>query len=180
VTTAAPRLDAGLDIDVVLQSAVWEQQGDAETIVRDALATAAACADCPAFAEVVVALSADAAVQQLNRDWRGRDAPTNVLSFPAARIPGPAGAPQVLGDIVIAYETLAREAQAEGKPFAHHLAHLTVHGFLHLLGHDHETDAEAAAMEELERVILQRLGIPDPYAGSGDAPAAAARAINPA
>lgn len=180
MTAGAPRGDPGLDVDVVLQSAVWEQQPDAESIVRDALASAAACADCPAFAQVVVALSADAAVRQLNRDWRGRDAPTNVLSFPAAPIPGRNGEPRVLGDIVIAYETLAREAQAERKAFAHHLAHLTVHGFLHLLGHDHEDGADAAAMEDLERLILRRLGIPDPYAASGDAPAAAARAINPA
>jgi probable rRNA maturation factor len=83
-----------------------------------------------------------------------------VLSFPAA--PGS----ETLGDIAIAYETTAREAEAEGKPFADHLAHLAVHGFLHLLGYDHQSDAEAAAMERLEVAILARLNVPDPYAQS--------------
>ena len=109
-------------------------------------------------------LSDDSAVQALNRDWRGKNAPTNVLSFPAAA-PGKArAASPYIGDIVIAYRTVAREAVAEGKPFNHHLAHLTVHGFLHLLGYDHENDRDAKKMELLERKILKRLAIPDPYA----------------
>jgi probable rRNA maturation factor len=74
------------------------------------------------------------------------------------------GAPRLLGDIVIAHETTAREANAEGKPFADHLGHLAVHGFLHLLGYDHESDADAEVMERLEREILAQLGVPDPYA----------------
>jgi len=109
-------------------------------------------------------LSDDSAVQALNRDWRGKNAPTNVLSFPAAA-PGKArAASPYIGDIVIAYRTVEREAVAEGKPFNHHLAHLTVHGFLHLLGYDHENDRDAKKMELLERKILKRLAIPDPYA----------------
>ena len=98
----------------------------------------------------------------LNRDWRGIDKPTNVLSFPVRRRK-PDGLPALLGDVIVAYETLAREASEENKPFLHHLAHLAVHGFLHLLGYDHETDSEAEAMEGLEREILARLGIADPY-----------------
>ncbi len=76
----------------------------------------------------------------------------------------PAGGPRLLGDVVIAYETTAREAQARGLPLDHHLAHLAVHGFLHLLGYDHESDKEAESMERLERDILARLDVPDPYA----------------
>jgi len=97
----------------------------------------------------------------LNRRWRGVDKPTNVLSFPAAA--APSTAPRYLGDIAISYETTIREAQAQARPFAHHLAHLAVHGFLHLLGYDHQSDAAAEEMEDLERKILARLGMPDPY-----------------
>ena len=105
-------------------------------------------------------LTDDAAIRRLNAAWRGLDEPTNVLSFPARRHPRGG---RVLGDIVIAYETTAREALAESKPFRHHLSHLAVHGFLHLLGYDHATDDEAEAMERLERAILARLDVPDPY-----------------
>ncbi|KIZ39760.1 rRNA maturation RNase YbeY, partial [Rhodopseudomonas palustris] len=103
----------------------------------------------------------------LNANWRGIDKPTNVLSFPALQPPGgiePDDAPRMLGDIAIAYETVRREADDEGKPFVNHLSHLAVHGFLHLVGYDHESEAEAEAMEDVERQILAGLGIPDPYA----------------
>ncbi len=113
-------------------------------------------------AEVSVLFADDAFVRDLNARWRGQDKPTNVLSFPAApeNIPGP----RMLGDIVLAYETVAREAREAGKTFEHHTAHLLVHGFLHLLGFDHETDDEAADMEARETRILETLDIPDPYA----------------
>jgi probable rRNA maturation factor len=109
---------------------------------------------------------ADAAEQQrLNRDYRGWDAPTNVLAFPAwepgARLPP--GAPVLLGDIVLAFETVAREAAEQSKPVADHLRHLVVHGLLHLLGYDHTTQGQAATMEALETAILAKLGVPDPY-----------------
>ena len=118
---------------------------------------------------VAVLLCDDAAIAALNARWRGVDRPTNVLSFPASPQTG-AGLhaapvePAPLGDIAIAYETVAREAEAEDKPLAEHLAHLAVHGFLHLLGYDHHDDGEAERMERLERDILARLGIADPYA----------------
>jgi probable rRNA maturation factor len=128
--------------------------------VRRAIATAAPAA--ARTAELSVTLTSDRAMRALNRRWRGRDKPTNVLSFPAAA--AKRGAPRLIGDVVIAYETTAAEARAQGKPFDHHLAHLAVHGFLHLLGYDHESDDEADAMERRERRILATLGIPDPYA----------------
>jgi probable rRNA maturation factor len=145
--------------DIEIASSLWATASGAEACVRNAIAAAAARA--PAEGEVSVLLADNAAVQVLNRDWRGIDKPTNVLSFPAAQ--QPAGSPTHLGDIAIAYETLAREADAEGKPFLHHLAHLVVHGYLHLMGYHHHTDSEAEAMEALERDILRALRVPDPY-----------------
>jgi len=171
-------------------------------VLRRSIA-AAACAVATTAGEVAVVLTDDSAIRALNRNWRRKDAATNVLSFPAvaadktspmispnrsgkrssrtgtrsaarsavkranastaseSRRAG--GAPALLGDIVIAYETTEREARAERKPFAHHLAHLAVHGFLHLVGYDHEADDEANAMEVLETAILARLDVPDPY-----------------
>lgn len=154
------RRQAAPDIDVLIQSPLWDSEPAAETIVRDALAAAAIFA--PPGGEIAVVLTDDAALRALNRQWRGIDKPTNVLSFPAAPPAGQAG-PASLGDIVIAYETLAREAAEEKKPLAHHLAHLAVHGYLHLMGYDHETDSNADRMEKLEREILARLRVPDPY-----------------
>jgi probable rRNA maturation factor len=113
--------------------------------------------------EISVVLCGNALIRELNREWRGYDAPTNVLSFPAGG--DPASAP-LLGDIVIAFETASREALEAGKPLRDHVAHLLVHGFLHLIGHDHVEAAEAEAMEALERAILGRLGIGDPYRAS--------------
>ncbi len=109
-------------------------------------------------------LTDDSAIRALNRDWRKLDAPTNVLSFPARTAGAPRQRPRHLGDIVIAYETTAREAIVEGKSFNHHLVHLAVHGYLHLLGYDHATDGDAEKMERLEVDILARLAVPDPYA----------------
>ncbi|MFO1068526.1 MAG: rRNA maturation RNase YbeY [Geminicoccaceae bacterium] len=122
--------------------------------------------------EVSVLLTDDAAVRELNRTWRGQDKPTNVLSFPAQDeidADPPAGVPLVLGDLAVAYQTVMREAVAETKPAVAHLSHLLVHGTLHLLGFDHATTEEAAAMEGREVAILATLGVPDPY--RGEAPA---------
>lgn len=116
--------------------------------------------------EVSLLFTDDASIQAINAEWRGKDKPTNVLSFPAFPLkPGMAPKP-LLGDIVLAFETVTREAAAEGKPFENHLSHLVAHGLLHLFGHDHETEPEAEEMEALERRILARLAIPDPYAVS--------------
>lgn len=147
-------------IDVQVQSSLWEAEPAAEEALRAAIA--AAVCHVPAEGEMSVVLTDDATIRALNREWRAIDKPTNVLSFPAAPVKG-IGLPAPLGDVVVAYETLAREAAEENKPVLHHLAHLVVHGYLHLLGYDHETDSEAETMEEMEREILGGIGIADPY-----------------
>jgi probable rRNA maturation factor len=111
---------------------------------------------------VSVLLTDDAAIQLLNREWRGIDKPTNVLSFPAPATKAGPGQ-QMLGDVVIAYETLERECAEEDRVFLHHLAHLTAHGFLHLIGYDHQNDSDADAMEGLESKIMNAMKMPDPY-----------------
>jgi probable rRNA maturation factor len=114
-----------------------------------------------------ILLTDDAEMQELNRDWRGQDKPTNVLSFAALDDDGPlppAPVPVALGDIAVAFETVEREAQEQGKAFADHLAHMIVHGVLHLLGYDHQDEATALVMEKLERTVLTGMGAPDPYA----------------
>lgn len=113
--------------------------------------------------EVSLLLADDAAIRPLNRDWRGVDKATNVLSFPAEPETTPPGAPAPLGDVVIAYETVAREAAEAERTIPQHLAHMIVHGVLHLLGHDHEEDQDAVVMERLEVAVLAALGVPDPY-----------------
>jgi len=140
---------------------------DPESICRRAVAaTLRAAGPAGGGAELNVLLTDNVAVRALNRTFRGKDAPTDVLSFPAG--PRPPGVPPdcswPLGDIAIALEIAARDAAAAGKPLADHLAHLVVHGTLHLLGHDHEDPGAAEAMESLERRILAELGIADPYA----------------
>lgn len=150
-------------VDILVESARWKAKRGVRPLLRRAIAAAAATLS-TSQVELAIVLTNDSAIRKLNRTWRSKDEPTNVLAFPAQRRTSPH---RLIGDIVIAYETLAREATAERKPFAHHLAHLAVHGFLHLCGHDHETDAEAAIMERLEVAALARLGVPDPYVARG-------------
>lgn len=154
--------NADVVIDFVIDSDLWKKHPDAQDTIRQAVSEAAhASRALPG--DIAIVLTDDAAMQALNKRWRGHDKPTNVLSFPAHAMPGD-GEPAHLGDIVIAFETTAGEAERDAKPFAHHLAHLAVHGYLHLLGHDHESDRDADAMERLETDILARIGVPDPYA----------------
>jgi probable rRNA maturation factor len=154
--------------EVLVVADGWRADPDAEAVIHRAIAAAAETVHAESGeAELAVMLTDDAGIRTLNRNWRGIDKPTNVLSFPA--LPpigegGPDDAPRMLGDIAIAYETMRREADDEQKPFDHHLSHLAIHGFLHLMGYDHETDRDAEAMEGLEQEILAQLGIPDPYA----------------
>lgn len=157
------------EADILIEAACWQDEKDAGSVVQQAIVAAAAMVELPSgTTELAVLLTDDAAVQALNKTWRGIDAPTNVLSFPAVwrdeGSPETDDAPLMLGDIAIAYETMRKEADSESKPFENHLAHLTVHGFLHLLGYDHTTDDEAEIMEGLETKILAQLRIPDPYA----------------
>jgi probable rRNA maturation factor len=149
-------------IDIQVQSPLWQAEPAAEQTVRDAIAAAAATLS-TADGEVGILLTDDKAIRALNRQWRGIDKPTNVLSFPAAVTKASIGAKKFFGDIVIAYETLKRECDDEDRIFLHHLAHLTVHGFLHLLGYDHLADTEAEEMEGLESKIMARMQLPDPY-----------------
>lgn len=117
----------------------------------------------PENAELSLVLAGDKTLQSLNNEWRQKDKPTNVLSFPGNDIAVGEVAGIMLGDIVISLETTAREATLENKSFEDHLSHLVVHGFLHLFGYDHETDDEASQMESLETRILNELGIDDPH-----------------
>lgn len=154
-------------VEVAVEAGEWESVGDVESLSRQAVAAALRLAPGAPRGDVEISLLLcdDARIQALNRDWRGQDKPTNVLSFPAPLRPGRPG-PRPLGDIALACETLHREARDEGKSAADHFSHLVVHGLLHLLGHDHGTPAEAEAMEALEVRVLAALGIADPYRGT--------------
>jgi probable rRNA maturation factor len=166
-----------LKIDVMVDSKRWKEPAKAKAVVRRAIAQAAAATRSTTRAELAIVLTDDSAIRALNRDWRGIDKATNVLSFPTKNAGpeaahgaghaghGPDGPQPHLGDIVLAFETIEREAEGERKPLTHHLAHLAVHGFLHLVGYDHERDKDARKMEQAERDILRQLKIPDPYRG---------------
>jgi len=144
-------------IEVEIEAEAWlADLPDAGAVVERAAAAALGSAR----GDVVVLLTDDETIRDLNKRFRGKDRATNVLSFPAAESAAPH-----LGDLVLAYGVCAAEARAQGKRLADHLSHLTVHGVLHLLGRDHEDDAEAEAMEAEERDILAGLGVADPYSG---------------
>jgi probable rRNA maturation factor len=166
-----------VSLDISVPSSLWRGLPRARAIARETIAAAAAeigavridrpegraSFQTPYWVEVSLCLTDDAALRALNSRWRGIDKPTNVLSFPSSSAGG-LGDATTLGDIALAYETLAREAESLGVPLADHYRHLLAHGFLHLIGYDHETDAEAERMEALETRILARLGAADPYA----------------
>jgi probable rRNA maturation factor len=154
-------------IEITRLSPAWQALPSAEALILRAVeaSLATSAARIRDGAEVGVQLADDAHVRALNLQWRAIDKPTNVLSFPAVEGDRIASAP-MLGDIVLAFETVEREAGEEGKSLADHVAHLIVHGFLHLLGFDHETTAEADRMEAMETRILAKLGIADPYAST--------------
>jgi probable rRNA maturation factor len=152
-------------VDIVIESPAWDAlpglEALAQRVVRqcEAVSDVELAQDC----ELSLAFCGDAAVRALNAQWRGQDKPTNVLSFPT---PGSVAKKPMLGDIVIAYETVAREAEAWNRSLADYTAHMICHGFLHLIGYDHESPADAEVMEALERRIAQALGIDDPYEGT--------------
>jgi probable rRNA maturation factor len=144
--------------DIEVEDPAWtEALPNAEALVLEA-ADATLASEGAVGEGVTLLLTDDQAIRDLNRRFRQQDRPTNVLSFPAPQNPE-----RFLGDIALAFGVCAREAQDQGKPLAHHLQHLVAHGVLHLLGYDHETDAQAEEMEGLERAVLAGLGIPDPY-----------------
>jgi probable rRNA maturation factor len=186
-----PEPSPRLELTILTEAGDWSGFAEGEAAIRaaaDALARHPRCADILGSglgAQACVVLGDNTMVQSLNRDYRGKDAPTNVLSFPFQAPPGAgdnlddddrgdgdmaaeggmdAPEPRELGDVVLAVETLAREAGEQGIAPVHHLQHLVVHGLLHLMGFDHETDAQAEVMEGLEVEILTALGIANPYA----------------
>jgi probable rRNA maturation factor len=170
-------------IALTVGAPAWRRYlADPEAVCRRAVAATLAGVPAPSWlarAEVSVLLADDATVRRLNADYRGQDRATDVLSFPTFEhvledAPGhPSPGPVPLGDVVLGLETVRTEAAAAGTPFVHHVSHLLVHGCLHLLGYDHQTTADAARMEGLERGILARLGITDPYGGAAAVPAPA-------
>ena len=146
-------------IEVQVEDAGWRVAlPEAESLAEAAAGAALAALAEPMAGDLVILLTNDAEVQALNARYRGKDQPTNVLSFPAG--PNPHGH---LGDVALALGVCKAEAKAQGKPLADHLRHLVAHGVLHLVGYDHEAEAEAETMEALEREILAGLGVPDPY-----------------
>jgi probable rRNA maturation factor len=155
-----------LHIDILIQAGDWPARRRLRRLTARALGVAVDLSGI-LFApddEVSVVFTDDSHIRDLNRAFRDKDKPTNVLSFPAAPSTGKNRFGPILGDLVLAEETIQREAADQGLRFDDHVTHLIIHGFLHLIGHDHETEGEATVMERLETAILGRLGIADPYA----------------
>lgn len=163
-----PPSGRGIEIDLVIEDGDWGTVGDVEELVHAAAGSLERHPDIAPSMPVAacVALSVDARLRDLNRQFRGIDKPTNVLSFPSTAPMAPVTGRvegRFVGDVVIALETLVREAQSGAVPVPHHLQHLVIHGLLHLLGYDHEIDEEALRMEAVEIAALAVLGIDDPY-----------------
>lgn len=155
-----------LVIDVTVPCPLWVGAcADAAAVAETAARLALRHSGAPSSAQVDVTLADDETQRTLNRTWRGKDTSTNVLAFPAAdpAVPVPEGAPLLLGDVILAYETVAREAVEQDKPLPDHLRHLVVHGVLHLLGCDHIEVNDATDMETREIAILAQLGVSNPY-----------------
>jgi probable rRNA maturation factor len=181
-----------LDISFSLESGDWETAAtDVERLTEAAARAAFEAAEKPEIlggdtpVEMSLVLADDALVQTLNRDYRDKDKPTNVLSFALLDdlddtdestddvLARDEGMPILIGDVILAFETVQREALEQGKSFGDHLTHLVIHGVLHLLGYDHQSDPDADRMERLETSILARLGIADPYSANPAKSAAA-------
>ena len=151
-----------MPLDLVIENEAWGQVPNLELIAEQAVAAALPKGEQSKI--ITLLFSDDETMQELNKDWRGKDAPTNVLSFPAPKDqPVPPGELPLLGDIVLGFGTCAREADEAGKSLTNHTCHLIVHGVLHLLGYDHVDDQEAEKMEAAEIKILSTLNISNPY-----------------
>lgn len=163
-------------IDISVQDPVWEKQGNIESIVKVTATKTLTSAIMPKFAygkalEISIVLANDELVQVLNREYRDKDKPTNVLTFASADDEDFEQQlfvePLNLGDVILSYQTIENEAREQGKLIIDHVKHLIVHGVLHLLGYDHQTDDDATDMETLEIRILEQLGVQNPYVDSG-------------
>ncbi|MER8809700.1 rRNA maturation RNase YbeY [Mesorhizobium australicum] len=163
-TSGGGSLPVPVEIDISVEAGDWPDEASLTRLVDRAVEAAFAETGATGHSELSIVFSDDAHIRTLNAGWRGKDKPTNVLSFPAFPPAKGRPLPPMLGDIVLAAETVAREAALEEKLLENHISHLVIHGLLHLMGHDHETDAEAEEMEAIERAALARLAIPDPYA----------------
>lgn len=154
-----------MTVSIEVEDEAWASLPGLEVLTRSSVDAALAVRQLNAVdCEIAVLFTDDVAIAEINAEWRGKDKPTNVLSFPTPEdMPTPAGEPRPLGDIVLALGVITREAAEQGKSLRAHTAHLIVHGTLHLLGYDHESDDGAAEMEALETRILKGLGISDPY-----------------
>lgn len=159
--TVLSQSDPSVSVELVRRSDQWSESDIAGADLVAAAEAAFAETGSTLGGEVALVLSDDAEIRTLNRTWANKDRATDVLSFPAERSPGDPDA--TLGDIVLAYETVSRDARSLGISLAHHTSHLVIHGMLHLLGYDHDTDEDAAVMERLESKVLNRLGLHDPY-----------------
>ncbi|MFN7055120.1 rRNA maturation RNase YbeY [Hyphomonas sp.] len=146
-----------VSFDLLIEDERWSAAGDVEALCREALELGLALVE-DGGGRLAILLTDDAALHDLNREFRGKDKPTDVLSFPSLPMDRP-----FLGDIAVAFGVASGDAARQGKPLGSHLIHLILHGYLHLLGYDHETEADAAVMEALETKALASLGIPDPY-----------------
>jgi len=154
-------------LDIASEDRGWSRLRGRDRLARRAVETVFAIVGTPAReVEISILFSSDEKVADLNRTWRGKTGPTNVLSFPTpAGVPLPPGLPTPLGDIVLAYGVVAREAESQRKPLASHVSHLIVHGLLHLLGHQHDVEEDAEAMRAIEVAAQTTLGYRDPYVG---------------
>jgi len=162
-------IGSSIEVDMTIDDAAWRDAFPSLQSLVDRTAPAVwRRSGLDGAAEVSVVLSSDAKMQALNFQHRAVDRPTNVLAFPLGE-PMQPGGPTHLGDIILAYETVAREAARDAKPLDAHVTHLLVHGLLHLLGHDHETESDAETMEQIEVEIMSALGYPNPYTELPDA-----------
>lgn len=153
-------------IDIEVEDERWlDALPDAQDVVELGVSAALKAAKFAEQADIVVLLCDDTEMKNLNKEYRQKDAPTNVLSFPAPKSMRVKGMLAHLGDMALGLETCVKEAKDQGKSLKNHVLHLSIHGALHLLGYDHLTDEEAAVMETLERDVLKGLGVADPYAG---------------
>jgi probable rRNA maturation factor len=154
-----------MTVSVEVEDQAWQALPGIDELARSAVTAALADAGhADPESDIAVLFTSDDEIAAINAEWRGKDKPTNVLSFPTPEgMPMPAGEPRSLGDIVLAHGVITGEAVEQGKTLRDHTTHLIVHGTLHLLGYDHETDGEAEEMEALETRILKGLGISNPY-----------------